>query len=105
MLAILFQTDTADALKEYITGNIFLNKIGSRTHSDPIFCKRGEVLVISMPGKKVLECCSSLCHSEKALLEQCSGKKIPLVICGEKFVGRNKVLNCHSGVRTLKIKR
>jgi hypothetical protein len=33
----------------------------------------GEVLVLSMPGRKVPECCFGLSPSEKELPEQCSG--------------------------------
>jgi hypothetical protein len=44
----------------------------------------GEVLVMSMPGEKVLERISGLRPSEKELLERHSGSfrhKIPVLIC------------------------
>jgi hypothetical protein len=51
----------------------FLNKTFWDTNNDPKFGRRGVVLVIPMPGKKVPEHCSSVCPSEKELLEWRSG--------------------------------
>jgi hypothetical protein len=46
----------------------FKKKKGSGTHSDTKFGQGGERVVIPMPGKKVLECRSSMHPSERKLL-------------------------------------
>jgi hypothetical protein len=47
----------------------FLNKIGSRSHSDPKFGQRGGGVSCISARKKVLERCSSLSPSGKELLK------------------------------------
>jgi hypothetical protein len=51
----------------------FLIRKGSGMHSDTIFGRRGAVLVIPMPGKKVPERYSGLLPPEKKLQERHSG--------------------------------
>jgi hypothetical protein len=50
----------------------FFKKQFWNAKSDPKFGQRKVVLVIPMPGNKVLECCSGSNPSEKELPEWCS---------------------------------
>jgi hypothetical protein len=58
--------------------DIFLLQTARNAKSDTKSGGRGVVLVMPMPGKKVLKRCSGLRPSEKQLQERRSGAKIPM---------------------------